>query len=68
MAITLSDDEVFDHESKSDQERNFMAFTATTVVSEIKIADKNPSDEEFSKNADFKRLITNYARLQPKML
>uniref|UniRef100_A0A7N2L7E5 Gag-pol polyprotein n=1 Tax=Quercus lobata TaxID=97700 RepID=A0A7N2L7E5_QUELO len=28
MAATLSDDEVFDHESESDQEGNFMAFTA----------------------------------------
>ena len=27
MAVTLSDDEVYDHESESGQEGNFMAFT-----------------------------------------
>ena len=27
MVVTLSDDEVFDHESKSDKEGNCMAFT-----------------------------------------
>ena len=32
MAITLSDDEVSDHESESIQEGNFMAFTTTSVV------------------------------------
>ena len=41
MAITLSDDEVSDHGSESDQEGNFMAFIATAVVSEIEIADEN---------------------------
>ena len=44
MAVTPSDNEVSDHESKSDQEENFMAFTAIAVVSETKIADENPSD------------------------
>ena len=52
MAVTLSDDEVTDHESESDQEGNFMAFTATNVVSEIETTDENPSDGELSKNAD----------------
>ena len=46
MAVTLSDDEVSDHEFESDQEGNFMAFTAITVVSEIKTVDENSSDEE----------------------
>ena len=52
MAVTLSDDEVTDHESESDQEGNFMAFTATNVVSEIETTDENPSNGELSKNAD----------------
>ena len=34
MALTLNDDEESSHESKSDQEGNFMAFTTTTVVGE----------------------------------
>ena len=51
MAVTLSDDEVSNHESESDQEGNFMAFTAI-VVSEIETANENPSDGELSENAD----------------
>ena len=52
MAVTLSDDEVSDHESESDLEGNFMTFTANAVVSEIETANENPSDEELSKNVD----------------
>ena len=52
MAVTLSDDEVLDHESESDLEGNFMTFTANAVVSEIETANENPSDEELSKNVD----------------
>ena len=52
MAVTLSDDEVFDHESKSDQEGNFMAFTVTLVVRESEIVGENPFDGKFSENAD----------------
>ena len=43
MAVTLNDDGVFDHESESDQEGNFMAFTAIAVVSEIETVDEHPS-------------------------
>ena len=66
MVVTLSDDEISDHESKSDQERNFMTFTATTVVSEIKIADKNPSDEEFSENADLQKAHYKLCKIAAK--
>ena len=34
MAITISDKEVSDHESGSDEDRNFIAFTATAIVDE----------------------------------
>ena len=54
MAVTFSDDEVSDHESESDQEGNFMAFTATTIVSEIETTDEKPSDGELSKDANLK--------------
>ena len=52
MTVTLSDDEVSDYESKSDQKGNFMAFIATVIVSEIETADKNSFDEELSEKAD----------------
>ena len=34
MAVTLSDDEVSDNESGSDEDGNIIAFTATAVVDE----------------------------------
>ena len=52
MTVTLIDDEVSDHESESDQEGNFMAFTANAVVSEIETVDENPFDRELFENAD----------------
>ena len=52
ISITLSDDEDSDHESESDQEGNFMAFTATAVVSESEIFEENPFYGELSENAD----------------
>ena len=41
MPITLSDDVGTDHESESDQARNFMAFTAIAIVGETEIVDEN---------------------------
>ena len=46
MAITLSDDEVSDYESGSDEDGNFIAFTATAVVDESVVVDENSSDGE----------------------
>ena len=52
MAVTLSDDEVFDDESGYDKDGNFIAFTATVVVNESVSAEENPSDRELFKDAD----------------
>ena len=52
MVVTLSDDEVSDHESGSDEDGNFIAFTTTVVVDESVAVEKNPSDKELSKSAD----------------
>ena len=66
MAVTLSDDEVFDHESKSDQEGNFMAFTATVIVSETKIANENPSNGELFENADLQEAYNKLCNVAAK--
>ena len=66
MAVTLSDNEVLDHESESDQEWNFMAFTATTVVSEIETVDENPSDGELSENADLQEVYNKLCKIATK--
>ena len=52
MTVTLSDDEVFDNKSSSDEDGNFITFTATVVVDESVTVEENPSDGEFSKDAD----------------
>ena len=52
MAITLSDNEVSDNKSSSDEDGNFIAFTATTVVDESVTVEENPSDEELFEDAN----------------
>ena len=52
MTVTLSDDEVSDHESGSNEDGNFITFIATTIVDENVVIDENPSNGEFSKNDD----------------
>ena len=63
MAVTLSDYEVFDHESKSDQEGNFMAFTTTAIASETKTTDENPFDGELSKNANLQEAYNKLCKV-----
>ena len=52
MAITLSDDEVSDHESGSDEDGNFFAFTTTPAVDENVVVEENSSDGELFECAD----------------
>ena len=52
MVVTLSDDEVFDNESGSDEDGNFITFTATVVVDESVAVEENPFNGELSENAD----------------
>ena len=53
MAVTLSDDEVSDHESGSDEDGNFIAFTTTAIVDESVVVDENPSNGKLSESANF---------------
>ena len=52
IAVTLSDDEESDNESGSDEDGNFIAFTATAVVDKSVIVDENLSDGELFESAD----------------
>ena len=52
MAITLSDDEVFDHEAGSDEDENLITFIATTTVDDSVEVEENPSDGELFKCVD----------------
>ena len=56
MDVTLSDDEVSDHESGSDEDVNFIAFITTAIVDENVVVNENPSDGELSKSADLQEV------------
>ena len=66
MAITLSDDEVFDHESGSDEDGNFIAFTTTAIVYESVQVDENPSDRELFENADLQEAYNKLCKVAAK--
>ena len=66
MVVTLSDDEVSNHESESNQEGNFMAFTAIVKVSETKFFDENPSNGELSKNVDLQKAYKKFCKIAAK--
>ena len=66
MAVTLSDDEVSNHESGNDEDGNFIAFTATAIVDESVVVDDNPSDKELSKNADLQEAYNKLCKVAAK--
>ena len=71
MAVTLSNDEVSDHECGSDKDGNFIAFTATAVVDESVVVDENllmenPSDGELSENADLQEAYNKFCKVAAK--
>ena len=55
MVITLSDGEVSNHESRTDEDGNFFTFTATAVVDESVLVEENLSDGELTEYVDLKR-------------
>ena len=66
MVVTLSDDEVSDYESKSDQEGNLMAFIATVVISETENVNEHPFDGELSENADLQEAYNKLCKIARK--
>ena len=63
IAVTLSDDKIYDHESGSDEDRNFITFTATTIVDESVMVDENPFDGELSNNADLQEAYNKLCKV-----
>ena len=66
IAITLSDDEVYDNESSSDKDGNFIAFTATVVVDESVAVKENPLDGELSENANLQETYNKLCKVAAK--
>ena len=66
MVVTLSDDEVSDHKSGSDENGNFIAFTAAAIGDESVMVDENPSDGELSENADLQEAYNKFCKVVAK--
>ena len=66
MAVTLSDNEVSDAKSRCDEDGNFIAFTATAIVNESVSTKENPSDGEFSKDADLQEAYNKLCKVAAK--
>ena len=66
MVVSLSDGEVSDHEFGSDENGNFFAFTATTVVNESDLVKENPSNGELSKCADLQEAYDKLCKVVTK--
>ena len=66
MAITISDDEVSDNESGSDEDGNIIAFTTTTVVDESVAVEENPSDGELFEDADLQEAYNKLCKVAVK--
>ena len=66
MAVILSDDEVFDNESGSDENGKFITFTAIAVIDKSVVVDENPSDGELSENADLQEAYNKLHKVAAK--
>ena len=63
MAVTLSDNEVSDNESSSDEDGNFIVFTATAVVDESVAVEENLSMGNSLRMQIYQKPIINFAKL-----
>ena len=68
IAITLSNDEVSDNKSGSNEDGNFIAFIVTAVVDESVVADENPSNGELSECTDLQEAYNKLSMLLQRML
>ena len=66
IVVTLSDDGVSDYESGSDDDANFITFTATTIVNENVVVDENPSDGKLSENANLQETYNKLCKITIK--
>ena len=63
IVVIFSDDEVSDHESGSDEDENFFAFIATTIVDESIVVKENPFDGELSECADLQEVFNKLCKV-----
>ena len=66
VAVTLSDNEISNDEPSSNENGNFIAFTATAVVNERLSVEENSSDEELSEDADLQEVYNKLCKVAAK--
>ena len=66
MAVTLSDDEVSNEESGCDEDGNFIAFIATTIVNESLSVKEKPSDGELSEDTNLQEAYNKLCKVAAK--
>ena len=66
MGVTFSDGEVFNHESRSDEDENLFVFTAIAVVNESDLVEEIPSDGELSEYADLQEAYNKLCKVTAK--
>ena len=66
MAVTFSDGKVSDHKFRSDEDENIFAFTATIVVNESDLVEKNPSDGELFESANLQEAYNKLCKVAAK--
>ena len=66
MTVTLSDGEVSDYKSGSDEDGNFFAFATIAVVNESDSVEENPSDGELSESAGLQEAYNKLCKVATK--
>ena len=66
IVVTLSDDEISNNESGSDEEGNFIAFTVVNVVDETIVVKENLSDGELFEDADLEEAYNKLCKVVTK--
>ena len=66
MVVNLSDGEASNHESGSDENGNFFAFTTIAVVNESDLAIENPSDRKLFGSANLQEAYNKLCKVATK--
>ena len=66
MTVPLSNDKVFDNEFGSDDDGNFIAFTAIAVIDESVTVKENPSDGELFEDVDLQEAYNKFCKVSAK--
>ena len=66
MVVTLSGDEVSNNKSGSDEDGNFIVFTATAIVDESVSVEKNPFDGELFEDANLQEAYNKLCKVAAK--